>query len=90
MGEREWTNIERVIVSLVSMLKSPMILMALAGLGLVFGMPYLLENSLFSQFLPPILPLSFSSPPISLPPPYFYFPPHHTYPDPERGPPHTR
>ncbi|KAL8894404.1 MAG: hypothetical protein Q9207_008507, partial [Kuettlingeria erythrocarpa] len=32
-------------VELVSMLKSPMILMALAGLVLVFGMPYLLENS---------------------------------------------
>ncbi|KAI4130705.1 MAG: hypothetical protein LQ338_001606 [Usnochroma carphineum] len=30
--------------SLTSMLKSPMILLALVGLGLVFGMPYLLEN----------------------------------------------
>lgn len=29
------------------MLKSPMILMALAGLLLVFGMPYLLDNSAF-------------------------------------------
>lgn len=33
------------IVSPLSLLKSPMILLAVVGLGLVFGMPYLIDNS---------------------------------------------
>ncbi|KAL8857773.1 MAG: hypothetical protein Q9178_005673 [Gyalolechia marmorata] len=35
---------ERQGFELMGLLKSPMILMALVGLGMVFGMPYLLEN----------------------------------------------
>ena len=34
------------IVSPLSLLKNPMILMAIVGLAFVFGMPYLLENSM--------------------------------------------
>ena len=37
----------------MSLLKNPMILIAIVGLGFVFGMPYLLENS-----TPPISLLS--------------------------------
>ena len=33
------------VVSPLSLLKNPMILIAIVGLGFVFGMPYLLENS---------------------------------------------
>ncbi|KAL8702440.1 MAG: hypothetical protein Q9201_004391 [Fulgogasparrea decipioides] len=42
-GRREYYE-GRDVFSLTSMLKSPMILMALVGLGLVFGMPYLMDN----------------------------------------------
>ena len=38
------------VVSPLSLLKNPMILIAIVGLGFVFGMPYLLENS--TSFLP--------------------------------------
>lgn len=43
------------VVSPMSLLKNPMILIAIVGLGFVFGMPYLLENS---TLFPP-LPCSF-------------------------------
>ena len=33
------------VVSPLSLLKNPMILIAIVGLGFVFGMPYLLDNS---------------------------------------------
>ncbi len=33
------------VVSPMSLLKNPMILIAIVGLGFVFGMPYLLDNS---------------------------------------------
>ncbi len=39
------------VVSPLSLLKNPMILIAIVGLGFVFGMPYLMENS--APFLPP-------------------------------------
>ncbi|KAL8903248.1 MAG: hypothetical protein Q9171_007466 [Xanthocarpia ochracea] len=48
----------------MGLLKSPMILMALVGLGMVFGMPYLLENSrsLFHRgYLSLLLPFKFIS-----------------------------
>lgn len=35
----------QVIVNPMSLLKNPMILMGIAGLGMVFGMPYLMDNS---------------------------------------------
>ena len=38
------------VVSPLSLLKNPMILIAIVGLGFVFGMPYLLDNS--TPFLP--------------------------------------
>ena len=37
-------------VSPMDLLKNPMILIAIVGLGFVFGMPYLLDNSTY--FLP--------------------------------------
>ena len=45
------------VVSPLSLLKNPMILIAIVGLGFVFGMPYLLENSTPH----PSLPFSFST-----------------------------
>lgn len=39
------------VVSPLSLLKSPMILLAVVGLGLVVGMPYLIDNST-SIYLP--------------------------------------
>lgn len=36
---------ERQGFSLVSFLKSPMILMALVSVGMIFGLPYLMDNS---------------------------------------------
>lgn len=42
------------VVSPLSLLKNPMILIAIVGLGFVFGMPYLLENSTTSAFRPPL------------------------------------
>ena len=50
------------IVSLINMLKSPMILMAIAGLGMVFGMPYIMENSTSALFLHPSLLCSLQKP----------------------------
>ena len=43
------------VVSPLDLLKNPMILIAIVGLGFVFGMPYLLENS---TLLPPFPPIS--------------------------------
>lgn len=41
------------VVSPLDLLKNPMILIAIVGLGFVFGMPYLLDNSThFSPFCP--------------------------------------
>ncbi len=37
------------LVSPASLLKNPMILLAVVGLGLVFGMPYLIDNSTSSN-----------------------------------------
>jgi len=37
----------QVIVNPMTLLKNPMILMGVAGLGLVFGMPYLMDSSMF-------------------------------------------
>lgn len=42
-------------VSLTSLFKNPMILLALLSLGIVFGMPYLLDNSK-SHHIPPASP----------------------------------
>lgn len=39
------------IVSILSLLKNPMILLAVVGLGLVFGMPYLIDSSKFGYLL---------------------------------------
>jgi len=41
-------------VSPLSLLKNPMILIAGASMIIVFGMPYLMDNSTFSPFLPHI------------------------------------
>ena len=41
------------VVSPLSLLKNPMILIAIVGLGFVFGMPYLLDNSTPPAFRPP-------------------------------------
>lgn len=38
------------IVNAMSLFKNPMILMAIFSLGLIVGMPYLLENSMLSIF----------------------------------------
>lgn len=38
------------IVSPLGILKNPMILIAIASMGVVFGMPYLLENSELPRF----------------------------------------
>ena len=35
-------------VSPLDLLKNPMILIAVVGLGFVFGMPYLMDNSMFT------------------------------------------
>ena len=50
------------IVSPTDLLKNPMILIAIVGLGFVFGMPYLLDNSmfLFALFIPPFQWLYFA------------------------------
>lgn len=37
-------------VSVLSILKSPMILMGIVTMGIVFGMPYLMDNSTFYTF----------------------------------------
>ena len=44
MGVKDFYQ-ERVGFSLVSFLRSPMILMALASVGMIFGLPYLMDNS---------------------------------------------
>lgn len=40
-------------VSVFSILKSPMILLALVSMGIFLGMPYLIENSTSDKPLPP-------------------------------------
>ena len=47
MGEKQFYQ-ERQGFSLVSFLKSPMILMALVSVLMIFGLPYLMDNSMFS------------------------------------------
>ena len=37
---------DKCIVSPLSLLQNPMILIAIVGLGIVIGMPYLLDNSM--------------------------------------------
>jgi hypothetical protein len=39
------------LVSPLSILKNPMILIAIASMGIVFGMPYLMDNSTYHIFL---------------------------------------
>lgn len=41
----------RDIVSPLDLLKNPMILIAVVGLGFVVGMPYLMDSSMFGLFL---------------------------------------
>lgn len=55
-----WANADsRWIVSPLSLLKNPMILIAVVGLAFVVGMPYLLDNSMFRPFfLPGLMSLS--------------------------------
>ncbi len=43
-------------VSPLDLLKNPMILIAVVGLGFVFGMPYLMDNSMFNVSLPCLCP----------------------------------
>ena len=38
------------VVSPLDLLKNPMILIAVVGLGFVFGMPYLMDSSMFPFF----------------------------------------
>ena len=38
-------SLTRPLVSPASLLKNPMILIAIVGMGMMFGMPYLMENS---------------------------------------------
>ena len=49
----EWWLMNVFTVSPLDLLKNPMILIAVVGLGVVVGMPYLMDNSgfLFSLFL---------------------------------------
>jgi ER membrane protein complex subunit 7 len=48
MGEKQFYQ-ERQGFSLVSFLRSPMILMALVSVLMIFGLPYLMDNSAFSR-----------------------------------------
>lgn len=46
-------NTNAVLVSVLSILKNPMILMAVVSLGLMVGMPKLMDSSLSSHLLSP-------------------------------------
>lgn len=47
----------RNLVSPLDLLKNPMILIAVVGLGFVVGMPYLMDSSMFFCFFSPLLSL---------------------------------
>lgn len=53
LGKREFLE-KRQGFDLLSFFKNPMILMGVLSMGLVFGMPYLMDNSEFYNLLPPI------------------------------------
>jgi hypothetical protein len=61
LGKREFLE-KRQGFDLLSFFKNPMILMGVLSMGLVFGMPYLMDNSEFYNLLLPI-PSSLSIPP---------------------------
>ena len=62
VGNEGWL-MDRATVSPTDLLKNPMILIAIVGLGFVFGMPYLLDNSmpLFALFIHPLQWLCFAT-----------------------------
>lgn len=53
LGKREFLE-KRQGFDILSFFKNPMILMGVLSMGLVFGMPYLMDNSEFYDLLPPI------------------------------------
>ena len=63
MGTKSYYT-ERSTFNVLGLLKNPMILMALVAMGIMFGMPYLMDQSEFLFLFSPSLSLSFKFPTI--------------------------